>query len=205
MPDHTLFRSFFSGAVTSPLVVLGIFYHPSSNYISPRTGWFVHATRRESDPISQARHRLARQRAGPKFPRRPRLCVRVENVAPPDSVGEFFQIAIIWAQRSSEGFLVWAPGFLGVAIVVLSPVWFLLIGPTAQSLLELSTEPIKGHEREVETVTKTDERDVASVDETVTEFIRGGASSGPSRKFSAKDILKENRTETAGKRTERGS
>jgi hypothetical protein len=109
------------------------------------------------------------------------------------SVDGFLSTATVWAFGPREPTLGWALGYLGVAVLVVSPVWFLVVSPLARGLLdiEFSTAPIERREGSDSADRSEEKARATRIDETGTGFVRGGAADGESRKFSLEDATWE--------------
>lgn len=124
-----------------------------------------------------------------------------ETVVPFTSVEEFLRVATVWAGGPREPTLAWTLGYLGGALVVLSPLWFLIVNPTVRSLLEFefSTAPIERRKGGEETNRIEEDESSTTIDETGIEFVRGGGAGGESRKFTLEDMSEEDQIESPSK------
>ena len=112
------------------------------------------------------------------------------------SVEEFLRVATTLAGRPPETTLVWMLAYLGLALIVLSPTWLLLVRPVARALLqfEFSTAPIE-RSGDDETARPEDGTDATGPDRRGTGSVRGGAAGGQRRTFSLDDVSEEGEPE----------
>jgi hypothetical protein len=122
---------------------------------------------------------------------------------PLDSIEEFLRIGFRLTRRPSEPTLARALGYIGAALIVLSPLWFLLINPALRGLLdfEFSTTPVerRGEDDGTDQGEEGDERRPTKIAETGLEFVRGGTARGDDSRFEPGETSGEDETEPAGR------
>lgn len=125
-----------------------------------------------------------------------------ETAIPFASVEEFLRVASVWARGPREPTLAWALGYLGVAVAVLSPLWFLLVSPAVRGLLDLefSTAPAERREETRESDEKGAEATRPTrIDGTGVRFVRGGAAGGEVKKFTPENASGEAESDPSGR------